>query len=825
MEGDSGREWLKQRRRALDLTQEALAQRVGCATVTIKKIEAGGYRPSKQVAERLAAELAIPQGNYAAFVQQMRALPVGAPAAAPSRQPCAATALRPPAPLPTALTPLIGRAAAVTVVAAYLVHDHVRLLTLTGPGGVGKTRLGLAVAQTVQAAFPDGVAFISLAAVRDPAGVLPAIAAALGLPATGPEPALTRLTCALHHATLLLLLDNFEQVAAAAPALADLLRACPRLQALVTSRAPLRLNGEQQLPVLPLALPDLARDSESAMADSPAVALFIARARAVRPDFALTGDNSAAVAAICVRLDGLPLAIELAAARSKLLPPTALLAGLQRRLTLLTGGACDLPARHQTLRAAIAWSVQLLHPSEQRLFSRLGVFAGGWTLDTAAAVTGDCAAAGPDAVFDGLAALVDNSLVRDETTEGTPRFGMLETIREYALERLQTDGSASAVRAAHARAFLALAELAAPELAGAGQEAWLARLETEHDNLRAALAWELTDGTADRALRLSAALWPFWRTHGHLSEARHWLEAALAAARDPDPAVQAQALNGAGWIASNQGDFGPAEVHLAASLRLYRALGDKAGIAGVLTDLEWVASYQGDVARTVALGVESLALWRELDDSPGIARALNRLAFEARRCGDAGQADRYYTESLSLSRQTGNTRSIAYTLNGIGEGARSRGEHARALACYQESHALFATLGDSWGIALALHNQAQVVHAQGAAAEAARLFAAGLARFHALANRLGIAWCLAGLGTVAATTGHSERAARLLGAAEALLDQLGAQLESVDHTVYLRSVATVRAALPLADFARAWAAGRALPLDQTLALAAAPDEP
>ena len=812
----SGRDWLKQRRRELDLTQQALAQRVGCATVTIKKIEAGSYRPSKQVAARLAAELAIPPTDYAAFMQHMRRLPTDAPAAAtlPSAGPALGTAL--PA-LPSALTPLVGRDDAVAAAVMYLLQERVHLLTLTGPGGVGKTRLGLAIANAVQPEFPAGVVFVPLATVREPDGVLAAIAAALGLPDEGPEPVGVRLVYILHDAPLLLLLDNFEQVAAAAPALAALLGACPRLQALVTSRAPLHLTGEHQLPVPPLPVPDRAL-CRTELAIAPAVALFVARARAVQADFALTDSNAATIAAICARLDGLPLAIELAAARSKLLSPAALLAGLQCCLSLLSGGACDLPPRQQTMREAIAWSVQLLPPDEARLFTRLGVFAGGWTLDSAVRVVGNPTAA-LGTMFDRLTALVDSSLVRVQpSADGTPRFGMLETIREYARELLQADGAWAEVAAAHARAFLDLAAQTALELAGPGQHAWLAYLETEHDNLRAALGWELGGGVAERALRLSAALWPFWRTRGHLSEGRRWLEAALAAAPASDSAARAQALNGAGWIAGTQGDFGAAETHLNASLRLYRELNDKTGIAGVLTDLEWVASYQGDGTRAAALGTESLALWRELGDSHGIARALNRLAFEAEQHGSTAQAADYYAESLALSRRSGNTRSIAYTLNGIGEGARSRGEYGRALACYRESQQLFTTLGDSWGIALALHNQAQIAHAQGASARAARLFADSLNRFHTLANQLGIAWCLAGLGGVAATVGQAALATHLLSAAGALLDTLGAELESVDRRVYRQSVATACAALPPADFAAAWTRGRELSRAEALAL-------
>ena len=449
-------------------------------------------------------------------------------------------------------TRLVGREAELARAAALLRPDGARVVTLTGPPGVGKTRLAVELARRLGAAYPDGVCLVALAPLSDPALVLPAVAAALGVPDGGAIPLPDAVAGRLAGKRPLLVLDNCEHLPEAAPAVADLVGRCPGLTVLATSRAPLRLRGEQEFSVPPLALPDATPGpgaARAAVEACPSVALFLERARDARPDLELGDADLAAVAALCRRLDGLPLALELAAARVKVLPPRALLARMEAALPLLTGGPRDLPARQRTLRDALAWSYDLLAEEERAVFRRLGVFAGGFDLDAVAAL---CPAPG---TLDVLARLVDHSLVRvGGAADGEPRFVLLETVREYALDRLAERGEADAVRRAHARHFAALAEAAAAALHGPRQAPWLDRLEREHANFRAALRWALDGGEAGLGLRLGAALWWFWFVRGRWSEGLAWLEALLAlpagagGAAD-DAKIRSRALTGAGWLA------------------------------------------------------------------------------------------------------------------------------------------------------------------------------------------------------------------------------------------------------------------------------------
>ncbi|HMA34832.1 MAG TPA: tetratricopeptide repeat protein, partial [Chloroflexia bacterium] len=546
-----------------------------------------------------------------------------------------------------------------------------------------------------------------------------------------------------------------------------------------------------------------------------------ARAQAVRPDFAVTSENAAAVAAICARLDGLPLAIELAAARSKLFSPQALLDRLPNRLALLTGGARDRPARQQTLRGAIAWGYDLLTPAEQALFARLAVFVGGCTVAAAEHVLQEPWAADSDPALrtvDGLRELADKSLLRaGEDAGGESRVGMLETIREYALERLGERGELATGRQRHAAYYLALAEAAAPALGGQDQATWLARLAADHDNLRAALGWLLETGDLPAAARLAAGLWRFWDQHGHWSEGRRWLATILARGADLPAALRAPVLLGAGLLARVQADLPEAQACAEAALALYRALDDRPGCAAALDGLAWVALTAGATARAAALSAESLALFRELGDRRGIAASLNHLGWVALEQGDPARAAACYEESVTLCREIGDPIGLARALNNLGEVARVRGDDARAAAFFQERLELARAGGHRMGIAAALHNLGQVARHQGAYPAAAAYFRESLALFRELGDRQGMIECVAGLGGVAAGAGAAPRAARLLGAATALLAAIGAPLQPTDRADYERNLATARAGLDEAAFAAAWAGGQALSLAQAIA--------
>jgi predicted ATPase/class 3 adenylate cyclase/DNA-binding XRE family transcriptional regulator len=695
--------------------------------------------------------------------------------------------------LPTQPTLLIGRDQEVAAVCALLRGPEVRLLTLTGPGGTGKTRLGLQVAAELLDAFVDGIYFVDLAPIRDANLVVAAIAQTLGLTGRGDQPLIDRARAYLRDKRLLLLLDNFEQVLDAAPVVGELLAACPQLTVLITSRTPLQLRGEQQFPVPPLALPDLHRLPElAALSQYAALALFIQRARAVQPDFAVTNATAPAVAELCHRLDGLPLAIELAATRAKLLSLPALLARLDNRLKLLIGGARDLPIRQQTIRATIDWSYDLLTAAEQWLFRCLSVFVGGCTLESAEAVcTGDGSwelgvgsappvpnSQLPTPILDGLATLVDTSLLRrEEGKSGEPRFTMLEIIREYALERLEASGEADSVRQRHAGYLLALAKAEFPDSEHVAQ---LGRKDAEHANLRAALQWAAERGAIETGARLALA-WDWER--GHVNEGRTWFEVFLRQRSNLPIALQVQALRQAGNLATIQGDYPGAQALLA----------------------------------------ESLARARELGDKQGIATTLDILGFTATAQGDYRQAREFLEESRALFQELGNMEAIAITLLRLGVGLFLQGDYVRAAELYQES----LTIGREQGYALLVgwvfFYLGALVLRQGDAGQARALLAKSLPVFQEYGDTIGIVSYLEGMAEVAGLEGQPARLVQLFGAAVPLHARFGVSSYPAEQVTHDRQLLAACAQLDEATYAAAWAEGQAMTLEQAIAYALAED--
>jgi predicted ATPase/transcriptional regulator with XRE-family HTH domain len=759
------------------LTQEAMVDRTaGAVTVeTVSNIERGRTRPRRHTLDQLVAALELDAAERSRLKAAWTAAGARRPGTGRAYQAASPTVS---ASVPTMLTPLIGREQASAAVVYLLGHDEVRLLTLTGPGGVGKTALALHVAAALHESYAGEMVFVDLASLREPQLVPAYIAQALGVAEAGGSPLMAMLISHLGGRRLLLLIDNFEQIVDAAEVLLQLCAACPGLHVLVTSRVPLHVRGEQVYPVPPLDLPvpGAAADPES-MGRVAAVALFVQRAQARRPHFTLTDANSAAVGELCARLDGLPLAIELAAARVSVMGPAALLARMGEALGVLTEGPRDLPARQRTIRDVIAWSYGLVAEEKQALFRKLAVFAGGCTL---AAVEAVCAPAGAKpghdagaaaSVLEDLSALVEASLVQAvEMAQSEEWFRQLDTIRAFALEQLEASGEAAAVRQRHAAYYLSLTEAASAALAGPEQMTWLTRLEAEHDNLRAALGWAREQGDVILGLRLAGALWPFWQLHSHFTEGRHWLQyfLSLDEARAMPPEVRVAALTGAAWLAHDQDDFKLADTLFEESLNLYEALGQTARMADVLTNRAIMARGQGLYDEAAALAEKSLAVARDAADEAAVTLALFRLGLIMRERGDFGGAWQAYEECLSRYRAVGDRVGAAFTLLGWGDIARDEGDWETVQALCTDTLARCRELESHKGAGFSLNNLALAAAMGGDLGAAEALAAEALELFREHGIHGGVIELLVTSGQIACDRGEYGRARAMLG--EALVE-------------------------------------------------------
>jgi predicted ATPase/transcriptional regulator with XRE-family HTH domain len=815
-------ELLKQYRVAAGLTQEELAERAQVSVRAIGALEQGVRRtPHTDTLHLLADALNLGDDDQALLIEAVRASRRGAMGASPM-----ARARAHPKGFPVPLTPLIGREREEAVIAHLLLQDDVRLLTLTGPAGIGKTRLATQVALGLGADFAT-VIFVSLASVRDPSRVTSVIGQALGLHEQPNNPASEQLTEYLSGREMLLILDNFEQVVQAGTEITHLMAACLRVKALVTSRVALGVRGEHEFPVPSLDTPDPAQlPSLEDLSRYPAVTLFVQRARAIKPMFAVTPALAPVIAAICARLDGIPLALELAAARIKLLSPRALLTRLEGSLSLLTQGATDLPERQQTMRRAIAWSYDLLSAAEQRLFRRLAVFVDGWTLEAAETVC-----RGDDLpvsyVIDGLARLVDSSLVvQEERDTDEPRFRLLQLIREYGWEQLLAHTEVSVLRSRHAEQYLAFAETAAPEMRGPNQRLWIARLAQEHPNLRAALEWARDTHSIEHGLRLGSALYSFWRLHGHASEGRAWLQRFLSLQQPPeidrDKTIRADALRGAGYLACVQADHEAARELLAESLQLYRGQRNQRGIAQVLNAQGMMADERGEYERAVALFEESLALWRELGDVTQIGALLNDLAVVAYRQERYAVAISLLKESLALHRAAHDYWSTALTLCNLGEAMRIEGDLTSAALLLEEGLEAHRELGDKGVMATPLLNLADVAREQGDLERATLLTYEALATATEFGPMFAVVDALDGMAEIAHARGRTALATQAYALATFLREANHIPRPAAQAKVCAARIDELHARLGEAKFSVVWDQGQRRSLDEAVQLLSAP---
>ncbi len=834
-------QWVKERRRRLDLTREGLALCAVCSLATIEKVETGERRASRQIAELLAGCLKVPAADVSLFVSfargELQAVPPFLMALV-GQATKEVSALNLPSP-PTAF---IGREREVELVRTHLRRDDVRLLTLMGPPGIGKTRLSIQAASGMASDFRDGVYFIALSTATTENLVTSIVAQALGVRENSSRSLQDAIKRKVRDLRLLLVLDNFEQVIPAGKLVAEWLSAAPGLKALATSRTVLHVYGEHPFSVPPMSLPGgesgvlsvgavtirASNNPALALTGYEAIDLFVQRARAAHPDFSLTEENAQAVTQICRRLDGLPLAIELAAQRVKVLSPQMILARLGKRLDLLVDGPVDLPDRQRTLRGAIDWSYSLLDPEEQALFRRLSVFSGGCALEAISAlepVNSKERAQHPEIrnsesdIINILSSLVDKSLLRCDAVTREPWFSMLETVREYAWEKINLDRDEYRETVErHTAYYIQLAERAEPELSGAQQASWLDILEHEHDNFRVVLQRSLDRGDIAALSTLAATLRRFWYLHAHISEGREWFQHALSEGRDLPIHLRARVLHGAGTLAWAQGDNASAGQFFAVSLAIWRELGDKHGIANMLNNLGIVALPQGDYSSAHAMHTESLALYRELDEPWSVALALANLGLVALNRGEYREAQALLADSLRLRRSLGDKQGVAQSLNNLGIVMRCLGEKGQAHSFHTESLAMFRALGDRWSIALTLANLG-LLALYDDPLQARILFNSSLELFIELDARQGIATCLDGLAELNVATGRVNRAAILFGAVEELRSVLRLPLPRDRHESYNMSRTKAQAHLGADRFTELWRDGQLMSLETSCVFA------
>ncbi|MBI5030658.1 MAG: tetratricopeptide repeat protein [Chloroflexi bacterium] len=767
-------EWLKRRRKSLDLTRDELARRVPCSVSAVWRLETNDLRPSPTLAESIARVLNIPANQCASFVAFARGETNLPPDAKPSVHVSVESNH-----LPAPLTQLIGRRREVSALVDLLRQPSVRLLTLTGPPGTGKTRLSIAVGQKVARVFRDGVHFVALEPITDPTLVAATIAQTLGVKETR-DGIIRALTEFLRDKNLLLIVDNFEHLIPAAPLVTDLLTAAPQVKALVTSREILHLYGEHEFPVPPLELLDVQRlpttQSLTFYSRYSSIQFFKERARAAKPDFRLTTENAADVARICAWVDGLPLAIEIAAAQVKWHTATQLLAQLSQRLDALTGGPRDLTPRQQSLRGAIDWSYDLLDEAEKRLFDWLGIFVDGCAEEAISDLSDEIR--NPKSQIQNL---VEKSLVRHELdAEGSARYTMLETMREYARAKLAAVGELERAQQWHAEYYLKFAqEFLSSWRQGGDQARWLHRVQRELNNLRAALAWSIeSSARVVIAQEFAIALNSFWHARGYLTEARRWLQQILALDATPSKA-RATMLACASDFAKFQGDYASARIFEEEGLAICQALGDQAGIHYSLEGLGMLAGMQGDYARAAELLEQVLEYRRQTNDRVRLNTALNNLALATRRLGNLERAQQLYAESVASSRQSGNENALAHALQGLGDVQTELKAYAAALDSYR----------------------------------------AGLAIRQQQSDLKGLTFALDGIAVCSHYLGDSCLATQLTSTSEKIRQDIGLVLPAATLAEYKGFIAELRTQLGDAAFERAWAEGQVLSVEQAVALA------